>query len=453
VTGPSLFDSAVVDAADNVVAQVLADVRTAVGSRRAVVVAAPAGAGKSFLVESAVSALLPDHSVVVVAPTNEQAFDLVRRIADRLASHRPTIRVANLHKKGLRPPADVAARPNVVCFDSPAPHTFSVVVGTLDKIADSLQRGNLGQRDVLIIDEAYQADASQYLRAGGAAQTHLLVGDPGQIDPFSTLDDGDYWRGLPEDPVQTAVAVVMRNHPQTVQHRLPITRRLAPSAASMAKAFYPGHGFGPAVLPGVRRLELALPPRRGSAIDRVIDEAAQSGWGYLELPPSVSLAADDEVTSTAVDVIDRVLGRNPTVECERYTLAALLPRRMAVAVTHRDQVAQVRNRLDVAGHTEVVVDTANRLQGLEFDLVVAVHPLCGLPEPDPFHLDPGRLCVMLTRHRHGCVVIGRVSDEALLDGVPPSTPAYVGWDPDPVLDGWAVHKSVYDTLSAYRVRV
>jgi hypothetical protein len=50
-------------------------------------------------------------------------------------------------------------------------------------------------------------------------------------------------------------------------------------------------------------------------------------------------------------------------------------------------------------------------------------------------------------------VIGRVSDEALLDGVPPSTPAYVGWDPDPVLDGWAVHKSVYDTLSAYRVRV
>jgi hypothetical protein len=34
------------------------------------------------------------------------------------------------------------------------------------------------------------------------------------------------------------------------------------------------------------------------------------------------------------------------------------------------------------------------------------------------------------------VVVGRVEDDELLeDQLPPSTPAYLGGDPDPVLDG------------------
>ena len=94
----------------------------------------------------------------------------------------------------------------------------------------------------------------------------------------------------------------------------------------------------------------------------------------------------------------------------------------------------------------VVVDTANRLQGLEFDFVIALHPLAGLPEADGFHLDPGRLCVMLTRHRHGCIVVGRASDHTLLDGFAPSTPAYLGSEVDQVLDGWRIHRQVYRTL-------
>jgi hypothetical protein len=77
-----------------------------------------------------------------------------------------------------------------------------------------------------------------------------------------------------------------------------------------------------------------------------------------------------------------------------------------------------------------------KLQGLEFEVVFAWHPLAGLTEADGFHLDPGRLCVLLTRHRQACVVVGRACDACLLDGHPPATPAYSGWDPDPVLDGW-----------------
>jgi hypothetical protein len=108
--------------------------------------------------------------------------------------------------------------------------------------------------------------------------------------------------------------------------------------------------------------------------------------------------------------------------------------------------------IPVQGDPTVMVDTANRLQGLEFDLLVGIHPMAGLAEPDSFHLDPGRLCVMLTRHRHACILIGRASDVDLLDGVPPATPAYLGTTSDPVLDGWVTHRRVYETLLANRVQ-
>lgn len=81
-------------------------------------------------------------------------------------------------------------------------------------------------------------------------------------------------------------------------------------------------------------------------------------------------------------------------------------------------------------------------------------PLSSLPEADEFHLDPGRMCVLLTRHRQACVVVGRAGDrDNLHDRPPPPTAAYLGWDPDPMLDGWEVHQEVLATLEAYRLAV
>jgi hypothetical protein len=446
------FNRAAVVAADQVISDVLQDLNRAVGTESALVVAAPAGAGKSFLVETTVANLRPNHRVAVSAPTNEQAFNLTRRISDRLRAQRSKEIVYHLHSERVTPPADATARSNVVCLTRGLPPTAGVIVGTIDKLADSLQRGSIANFGVLVIDEAYQASSSHYMRIAGIAPTHLLVGDPGQIDPFSTLPDGDYWKALPEDPIQTAVSVVLENHPATSVHRLPITRRLAPAAAATASAFYPNHSFVAAVRHGVRRFELPSAGRgKKSVADQVLDIAAASGWSYLELRHAVTLSADPEAIAAAVSVIDRVLDRRPTVTCERFAAHLLRPERIAVAVSHRDQVAHVRTALDRLGHSGLVVDTANRLQGLEFDFLVGIHPMAGLAEPDAFHLDPGRLCVMLTRHRHACVLIGRASDVELLDGIPPATPAYLGTTTDPVLDGWTTHRAVYKTLLANRV--
>jgi hypothetical protein len=131
----------------------------------------------------------------------------------------------------------------------------------------------------------------------------------------------------------------------------------------------------------------------------------------------------------------------------------LRPERVAIGVSHNDQKDILRSCLDEMGHRNVVVETANKLQGLEFDMVIAWHPLAGLPDADEFHLDPGRLCVLLTRHRHACVVVGRMSDRRLLDEIPPSTRAYIGWDPDPVYQGWQIHEAVFAALEPHRIEV
>jgi hypothetical protein len=56
--------------------------------------------------------------------------------------------------------------------------------------------------------------------------------------------------------------------------------------------------------------------------------------------------------------------------------------------------------------------------------------------------------LLLTRHRQAGVVVGRAGDhEGLQDQLPPPTPGYLGWDPDPVLDGWEVHRQVFEALA------
>jgi hypothetical protein len=308
-----------------------------------------------------------------------------------------------------------------------------------------------------VIDEAFQADSARYFGVAGLADRHLLVGDPGQLDPFTTMEDADRWRGLPEDPTQTAVSVVRANHPSVHFLRLPITRRLPPSAIPVVSAFYPDHPFAAWTLPGARTLTLMPTVSSGDtmALDHVLDEAAMSGWAYVRLPEAPVLTADPMTIDVIARLTARLMRRAPAVQDERGggRLVQLGPDRIAVAVSHNDQKDHLRSALDELGYPTVRVDTANKLQGLEFDIVVAWHPLAGLPEPDGFHLDPGRLCVMLTRHRHACIVVGRAGDADLLEYAPQPSDAWLGQDGSPEITGWFAHRITFDQLAPHAVDV
>jgi hypothetical protein len=189
--------------------------------------------------------------------------------------------------------------------------------------------------------------------------------------------------------------------------------------------------------------------------DAALDRAARSGWAHVLLPESPVLTADPTTVNVITRLAGRLAGRSPQLVSERTRgkSEALALNRIAVAVSHNDQKDQLRTSMDSVGLAAVKVDTANKLQGLEFDVVIAWHPLAGLPDPDGFHLDPGRLCVMLTRHRHACIVVGRAGDADLLGSVPPAADAWLGHEGSSEIDGWFSHRVVFDQLSRFAVDV
>ena len=77
-----IYDEAAVAGAEEVAAAALNDFLSRRGSYGAVVLSAVAGAGKSYFVSKAAHAARREGMrIVVCAPTNEQAFSLVRSIA------------------------------------------------------------------------------------------------------------------------------------------------------------------------------------------------------------------------------------------------------------------------------------------------------------------------------------------------------------------------------------
>lgn len=301
-----------------------------------------------------------------------------------------------------------------------------------------------------IVDEAYQMRSDALLAVAGLFERALFVGDPGQLDPFSVVG-AEQWAGLSYDPSASAVSTLLAHNPGLPQHRLPVSWRLPASAAPLvSRAFYPYSRFRSGTGPGERRLSYGV-ASDGSGPDRVLDEAAESGWGLLELPARHTPRTDPEAVAAVALVVRRALDRGAVTQDEHPGgPTPLTADRIAVGTAHRDQAAAVRTALAGLGVTGVTVDTANRLQGREYDLTVVLHPLSGLPDATAFHLETGRLCVLASRHRHACVVVARAGVAALLDDHPSTEPVQLGVTVK-FPDGWEAMMSTWDFWSDHRI--
>ncbi|MEU6743959.1 AAA family ATPase [Streptosporangium sandarakinum] len=418
-----------------VVEAVLADLPR----HRGVVVDSPPGAGKSTLVVRAAGHIAETgEPLMIVAQTNEQVDDLV----DRLATEHPDLTIGRLSASGYVTPGRVLGHPNVsVAGKLPDLGDPAVVVATADKWAW------IGDRTWpwAIVDEAYQMRSDKLLRIASLFERALFVGDPGQLDPFSIVD-GDRWAGLSWDPVQSAVSVLLRHNPDLPVHRLPVSWRLPASAAPVvSEAFYPFTGFRSGTGDADRALELTVNGMRTS-YDRALEEAAASGWALYELPSRHTVRTDAEAVRAVAVLAVRLLQRAPVAHSERGSHRVTADR-IAIGAAHRDQVAAIR----AAGvPEEITVDTANRLQGREYDVTVVLHPLSGRRDATAFHLESGRLCVLTSRHRHACVVVARAGIPELLDAHPSAEPVQLGV-PVKFPDGWEANQAVLAHLAKHRV--
>ncbi|MET9540165.1 AAA domain-containing protein [Streptomyces sp. NPDC006553] len=444
---PPVDDAAPFDpsaAAGKATADILA--ATLHGTARGVVVDSPPGAGKSTLVvRAALELASAGRPLMVVAQTNAQVDDLVLRLAEK----EPDLEVGRLHSNDSDP--------------------YDKALDDLENVRKSAKAGELAGLPVVlstaakwahvknvepwahaIVDEAYQMRSDALLAVAGLFERALFVGDPGQLDPFSVVG-AEQWAGLSYDPSASAVSTLLAHNPELPQHRLPVSWRLPASAAPLVSdAFYPFTPFRSGTGHGDRRLSFSV-VSDGSGPDRVLDEAAESGWGLLELPARHTPRTDPEAVGAVAVVVRRLLDRGGAAVSERSeTPVPLTPDRVAVGTAHRDQAAAIRAALAELGVTGVTVDTANRLQGREYDVTVVLHPLSGRPDATAFHLETGRLCVLASRHRHACIVVCRAGVTDLLDAHPSTEPVQLGVAVS-FPDGWEANHAVLSHLEEHRV--
>ncbi|GAB7183060.1 AAA family ATPase [Kitasatospora sp. Ki12] len=440
-------------AADAAVAGILAaTVRPPAGAPRGVVVDSPPGAGKSTLVVRAARELVEaGERLMIVAQTNGQVDDLVGRLAEKA----PGLTIGRLHAADSRPGPEVLKHANVTPSDKVGELAgHDVVISTAAKW--QWVRAEAPWRHA-IVDEAYQMRSDALLAVARLFERALFVGDPGQLDPFTVVGT-EQWAGLSYDPSGSAVVTMLAHNPQIEPHRLPVSWRLPASAAPLiSRAFYPYTPFRSGTGPDDRLLTAAVRPD-GSALDAAIDRAAEHGWALLELPARHTVRTDPQAVAAVAATVRRLLDRGLTAHSEQGR-TPLTADRVAVGTAHRDQAAAVRAALlklgvpvDGAAGPAVTVDTANRLQGREYDVTVVLHPLSGRPDATAFHLETGRLCVLASRHRHACIVVARAGIAGLLDEHPATEPVQLGV-PVAFPDGWEANHQVLDHLSGHRVRL
>jgi hypothetical protein len=406
---------------------------------RTIVVDSPPGAGKSTLVRELTRRLVADGvRIPVVVQTNDQADDLVTGLVRELAEAGLPAEVGRLHASGWEPPAAFPRRGVRTSAKLAELAACQIVVATAAKWAFSPgETFELG-----IIDEAYQMSAAALVRIGDLFDRLLLVGDPGQLSPFTVADEHTV-RSLSAWPLSTAAGVILRHHPGTPIVPLPVSWRLAPHTAPVvADAFYV-RPFRAGVADGIRRLEVP------ASVHPVLATAAGHGWGLLELPAAYRPRTDPEVVAHLVALARGLCTGEARTTDERRT-RPLKSRDIAIGVAHTDQRDHVRTALDRAGLPQVTVDTANRLQGRQFEITLVWHPLSGRRDATAFHLETGRLCVLASRHRQACVVVARAGIEAQLHEFPADEPVWLGTDPPPV-DGWAANLGFLEHLARFRV--
>lgn len=408
-----------------------------------IVVKAPPGSGKTFLLLRGVEHLSRRGARVAIGTqTNTQAND----ICERMARDYPGILVHRF-AAGRSAPRDLGPNIHWVTDKGDLPAGPSVVVATVAKWSLTQL---VDTYDVLFVDEAWQMSWSDFMLCGQLTDRFVLIGDPGQIPPVVPIPV-NRWETSPRAPHQPAPELVLADTGlPTKSLELPACRRLPWDSVELVRPFY-DFEFGAWARAGERYVRTSR-PRTSDPLDPALDLLADGSVAALTLatpregPP---LELDEEVARLAVATVTRVLDRGAeVVDDETGVARPLQPTDIGLAATHRVVNAAMHRALPsgLRGPSGVVVDTPERWQGLERKLMIVLHPLSGNTRPSSFDLETGRLCVMTSRHRSGLIVVGRDHIRDTLENHIPAAEQAVG-RPDITGRGHQANLRFWETMS------
>jgi len=415
-----------------------------------VLVDSPPGAGKTYLVEQTAAKAVKDSAwrVGVGTHTRNQRDDLAIRFRRRFPA--VPLQVA-LASSEAPPPALVALGvPFINNFNNLNPGP-GVVVSTVNRhfySVDLVPLGASGLYDLIIVDEAYQIQ----FRNGGLpldalARLRLMVGDPGQIAPFTELDT-EIFESAREHVLWSLPVEMLQRQPNLRRFNIGLSRRLPPDTVRIVQpALYPHLPFTAFSTDHERRIALAAAGGLGDPIDRALDSiAAGASFVIIQIPDAgFELEMDEDLSNLAVEVARRLHHRRASWPHEGRNVD--IGRDLFYIDSHVNSVTDAKARFDAAS-INLKADTPNVIQGQENLITIVKHPLSSMQEADAFHLDPGRLCVMLSRHKLACIVLTRGDIGAILDAYEHDCGERLVGREDTTWRGYSAHRYIWNTLQA-----
>ena len=348
----------------------------AIASESLSLIQGPPGTGKTRLLAEVLRALCKAGCRIALTGFTHRAVDNALLTLRRLAPELPLV------KLGARKNEELAAAG--VRFANPRrdslPRGGAVVAGTCFALAKLPARERF---HFTVFDEAGQLPIPHAIAGMLLARRWIFVGDHKQLPPVITSHHGD--------PEVTA-SVFEHLHRHYGSHMLEVTYRLNdPLCAVVGEAFYGG------------RLASAVPERRmqfrpGGKLDEVLDPQHAVVLARVDhLQPGMR---SREEAALIADLVDDLRRQHQ-----------IPPEQIAVVAPFRAQVRLIRSALQrqaVLGQEQVVVDTVERMQGQERDVILislAVGDPDTLNSRSAFFFSTNRLNVAMSRARTKVVLV------------------------------------------------
>jgi len=385
-----------------------------------VIVKAPPGSGKTRVILE-VAALLRSKGkrIAIAGQTNSQVDDICRRLTEQFEF--PVVRFCS---SGNRARGDLGEQVTWIDQTKELPTGAAIVATTAAKW------GWYGRPhapfDYLLIDEAWQLAFADFMLLDQVAPRMVMVGDPGQIAPVVSIDTARWATSDAPPHVAAPELLLNANGADPVALELPASYRLPHDSVRAVNEFY-DFEFESWAEPADRGTEFGSPDNP-SELDPVLDALSNRSIVAATIPTPPEgppLEEDRELAQLAASLVHRMVERGGrlTVDGEEIEVNG---REIGMCATHRRMNSRLVESLGPDLSSQVLVDTAERWQGLERPLMVIVHPVSGTTDPTTFDLQTERLCVMASRHKVGLIVVSRDHVRATLDELLPVAEQHVG---------------------------
>lgn len=404
------------------------------------IVEAPPGAGKSgALIRIAKQADRLGERLLIATQSNEQLFSLVESLITRFSDVHPTVFVkASLVE-------DVIERFGDTVHVTSRAADF--VTGPVIVCANVSKWGflHLPMRfDTIVVDEAFQMKDSTYHLLANLSDSHMFIGDAGQIEPV-VKSNIDRFKTLAAGPHHAAPLAVLERHAAVVKKiQMPVSRRLVDDTARFIQpVFYPTLPFQGLTTSAERAVSGPVEGTDWTADALRRAHAGESIVGVALPAKSVSLV-DSELITEMRRLVDALLGQTVTYNGRTEIVT---PAHIGIVCARTAQVAALQAAM---GDLDIFIETNNRFQGLERPIILAWHPASGESDPSAFHLEIGRLCVALSRHLVFCALFMRDGLRETIASCPPSGERILGRTDDGEYRGWSAQLELFDRLERAR---